>query len=326
MRGLRLLRRCLPGVVLLAPAVEAAQTRLYPLSATAPLPAVDFCLNEQGPFTAIVDTGNGTVGFAVAASLAAQLGLPAAAAAATDSAPAGVGGAAQLGFVRARRLIVAGSDQRDVVIGVTPAFDRLSALVNAPLNGNIGYGFLKSWRVRIDMPAARLALSPSAPGAAGTAFVLGAIKPLIVVPARLGSQSGQAVFDSGAGVNLISPGMARRLRLQPGAPYRVEGVAGGRDGRLARLDRLAIGGARLTGIEVVISDAVADIARLAGRPVDAVFGQQLMAGAAVTIDYPARRLHVEPAASSALSRRAAPATPPSPQSPPSPPAGCAAPG
>lgn len=269
---------------------------MRPLSATAPLPAVDFWIDEKGPFTAIIDTGNGTIGFAIARSLAETLRLPAAETVATDSTAGGVGKGARpdLAFVRVGQVRVAGQAQQDVTIGVTSAFDRLSTVVGAPMQGNIGYGWLKDWRIVLDWPGRRMRVEASdavLPG--GAVMTIAPKKPLVVTDVWINGRGPfPAVFDTGAGLNLIAPAIATQLNLEANQPVEVHGVAGVVPGRATTLDRLRIGGMDFDTVDVVETSAVEDISALAGTPVMAVFGRPLMEQSVLTIDYPGQRIRL----------------------------------
>lgn len=275
-----------------------ASVEMRPLSEAAPLPAVDFWIDEKGPFSAIIDTGNGTIGFAIARSLAEALRLPPTEAVATDSMVGGVGNGTRpdLAFVRAGQVRVAGQVQHDVIIGVTSAFDRLSEVVGAPMQGNIGYGWLKDRRIVLDWPGRRMRVEAS--GAAlpgGVVMTIAPQKPLVVTDVWInGSGPFPAVFDTGAGLNLIAPAVAAQLNLQASEPVQVHGVAGVSQGRAATLDRLRIGGMDFDTVDVVETSAVEDISALAGTPVMAVFGRPLMERAVLTIDYPKRHISLVP--------------------------------
>mgnify|MGYP002780223763 CR=1 FL=1 len=287
------------GLMFAAPASAWAQpsesvARLRPLSESASLPALDFSIDGKGPFTAIVDTGNGTIGFAISRSLATTLSLPDAPGAVTDSPAGGVGGGARpdLSFVRARSVVIAGREQKNVTISVTAAFDRLSTVIGAPIQGNLGYAWLKDCRVTIDWPGRSMRLSafdPVLPGS--TAMTVAPGKPLIVTDVRInGAGPFPAVFDTGAGLNLIAPALARDLGLTPGDAVEIHGVSGQSRGRGVTLGRLQLGGSEVKAIDAVVASAVEQVEALAGTKVMAVFGRALLERAVLIIDYPARRI------------------------------------
>lgn len=284
-----------PGVAHCASAEPTTgNVTMRPLSAAAPLPSIEFWIDEKGPFTAIIDTGNGTIGFAIARSLADTLRLSPVESAATNSPAGGVGNGARpdLAFVRAGQVQVAGKTRRDVIIGVTSAFDRLSTVVGASMQGNIGYGWLKDWRIVLDWPKRQMRLEASNTSlSSGAAMTIAPKKPLVVTDVWInGNGPYPAVFDTGAGLNLISPAIAAELKLDANQPVEIHGVAGVAQGRAATLDRLRIGGMDFDTVDVVETSAVEDISALAGTPVAAVFGRPLMERSVLTIDYPDQRI------------------------------------
>lgn len=73
-------------------------------------------------------------------------------------------GPAAAGAAVVSRLEAAGRTERDAPVAVIDLFGPVSQAAGRPIDGILGYPFLRSCRVEIDYPACRLLLAPPEPG------------------------------------------------------------------------------------------------------------------------------------------------------------------
>jgi predicted aspartyl protease len=121
-------------------------------SASYPLVLVKARVNGQGPFTFFVDTG-ATVSI-VSASLARRLHL--------TPLPATVQGIGAGGAFSTRASVASiaiGGVRQDRVLVATFDLAQINAAVG-PMDGGLGYNFLKAYRVTIDYPSRQVCLDP----------------------------------------------------------------------------------------------------------------------------------------------------------------------
>jgi predicted aspartyl protease len=122
--------------------------------------------------------------------------------------------------------------------------------------------------------------------------LVGGAQPLVLVPASVNGEGPfQFVFDTGAGISLLDPALARRLGVEKGEVK--EGrVAGGRvEVSLGRVDALRVGGALVEDLQVALLD-LSDLRRATGAEVDGDLGYNFLQHFAVTLDYQARELRL----------------------------------
>src|SRR5262249_39041861 len=189
-------------------------------------------------------------------------------------------------------------------VGVTEILDNLSERIGANLDGNIGYSFLKSFRLTIDYPRSVLKLDGTgeahparAEEAKPVAFQLGAKKPLIVVSVLVNGQGPYPfALDTGAGSSGISPAHAKELGLADHGKLSVMGGAGMVGGFISSIDSLQIGETRMTDLKVAVADFFAPLSEAVGQPIAGVIGHNVLSQFEVVIDYPAQTIQFNRAA------------------------------
>jgi predicted aspartyl protease len=97
------------------------------------------------------------------------------------------------------------------------------------------------------------------------------------------------LLDTGAGMTVVDRAFAERIGLKGSQAIEVQGAGGKVPGQIAGNVTLAVGGLRLTRLNVLIID-MGDVARGIGRPVPVVLGREAFKAAAVTIDFPRRTI------------------------------------
>jgi predicted aspartyl protease len=255
-----------------------------------PLLLVSAHVNDNGPFTFILDTGAGTC--LLTPELAERLGIEITG----SQQAAGAGGQVKVQTGRLRSLTVGAATVPDVHVAVTPEIHRIAAAVGASIDGDLGYSFLKNFRVSLDYRRSilRLETPDEAVSSAGPAlpFTLASpMKPLVLIEAHI---NGRGPFlmalDTGTSTTVLSPRMANDLglALRPAPP--MTGGGGMIDTRIGVVSALRLGAAERQNLQVMVADFLDMLSRMTGAPLDGIVGHNFLKHFCVTIDYPASLL------------------------------------
>ena len=115
-----------------------------------------------------------------------------------------------------------------------------------------------------------------------------AVGHAVVVPVRLNGRGPfDLVLDTAARFTILEPGLAAELGLEPFGRLPLVTVAGAREAARARLDRLTLGPAELTGVDVLVAEV--PVLRSADRRIRGLLGQSALARLSFGLDH-ARRL------------------------------------
>lgn len=251
-------------------------------SEDAPLILLQARVNGGEPVDFLLDTGNGApLPLLVAPSLVQSLDLPKAA----------NGGA--FSRIRLHRFELGGYRLENVEAGILPVVDQINARLGILATGNIGYAFLKDWRVGIDYQNKRLGLAPrnAVNSNAGEPFDTGPGGAFILLSVYANNAGPyRFLLDTGASASVISPKLANELGLS-GEPIEALGVMGSPSAQLATLDSLSAGGHTVRNSAVAIADVFEYTSAAAGVPVDGIIGYSFLKQFLVEIDYPGRRVH-----------------------------------
>jgi predicted aspartyl protease len=271
-----------------------------------PLIMVPTSVNGQGPFDFILDTGNAAgVPFLLSQQLARRLGVKTAETPVPGTFAVG-GGQAKVFLGEAQSVGLGDLTSGVTPVGVTEILDNLSGRLGATLDGNIGYGFLKDFRLTIDYPRSLLKLDRAgeAPAARDgdakpVAFRLGAKKPLIIVSVLVNGRGPYSfAVDTGAGGSAISPALASELGLANSGGLSVMGGAGAIGGFVSSVDSLQIDETRVGPLTVAVTDFFEPLSNAVGLPIVGVIGHNFLKQFKVTIDYPGQTVQFDRAAGS----------------------------
>jgi predicted aspartyl protease len=255
-----------------------------------PLILIPVSVNERGPYEFILDTGAGTS--LVSPRLAAGLGI------ASEGTREGTGAAGRVmvAMGRVESLAVGAARRGPMPIAVTAEVDRIGAAVGARIDGDLGYDFLKSFTLTLDYRRRVIRLTQGGYEVAGAGGVghaqvpfrlAGAVKPLVMVPAYVNGRGPHAfVLDTGASATVLSPTLAAALRIETVAAEAMTGAGGILQATSGRVGTLAVGGATLQNVSVMVADFLSELGRLAGEPIDGILGYNFLRHFRVTLDYP----------------------------------------
>ena len=257
-----------------------------------PLILLPVRVNGQGPFDFILDTGAGTS--LLSTELAKQLDVKILGSKEGQSA----GGKVSVSLGKVDSLTLGETKLEGVEVGVVD-LGHIGRAVGAKLDGDLGYNFLKHFRVTIDYRDFELRLEDPkrvegfARGAqTEVAIRLAApAKPLILVDVHAnGHGPFQFAIDTGTSTTAITPDLARELRLETspvgagttgGAP--VEFSAGS-------LQSFQLGGAKIDNVAVVVADFFNMLSAAVGAKLDGIVGYNFLRNYKVVIDYPGETL------------------------------------
>ena len=254
-----------------------------------PLIIVPTQVNGRGPYEFILDTGAGMS--LLAPRLAAELGIVA-----TGSREGrGAAGSVQVAMARADSLAIGGARSGPLPVGITAEVDRIGAAVGHRIDGDIGYDFLKVFRLTLDYQrrVARLAQGPyEVAGGAGSAHaevpfrLAGPVKPLVLVEAFVNGRGPHTfVLDTGASATVLSPGLAAALRIERVAAEPMTGAGGMLQATLGRVSSLTVGNAALEDVTVMVADFLDELGVVVGAPLEGILGYNFLRHFRVTLDY-----------------------------------------
>jgi predicted aspartyl protease len=257
-----------------------------------PLILVPVDVNEQGPFDFILDTGAGTSLLSV--ELADRLKVTVLGSKQGQSA----GGAVSVSLAKVDSFAVGEARLPDVDVGIVD-LKHIGAAVGAKIDGDLGYNFLKSFRVSIDYEKCQLRLDDprrldvfNRGGQTEVPLRLASpAKPLILVDVHANRKGPfQFAIDTGTSTTAITPELAKRLRVT-GSPTGPGTTAGAHVAVTAGvLDSFMVGGAKIDNMTVVIADFFAALSEAVGARLDGIVGYNFLRNYKVVIDYPNERL------------------------------------
>ncbi len=264
---------------------------------TQPLILVPAHVNGLGPFPFVLDTGAGIC--LIAPRLARRTRVPVT----SWQTAFAAGGPIELGIGRLDSLAVGQARVQGVPVAITGELTRIGRAVRSAVHGDVGYGFLRHFRVSIDYANRVLSLArpeeePTRSGVAGdVAFrVAHPDKPLVLVPARInGAGPFTFALDTGASSTLVSPSLADRLGILRGSAMAMMGGGGPVEASFGSVASLGVGGASRRFLDVAVSEFLDPLSTAVGEKLDGILGYNFLEGFRVTIDYPAERLRLDPA-------------------------------
>ena len=255
-----------------------------------PLILIPAHVNDRGPYEFILDTGAGMS--LLSPRVAGELGIEA-----TGSREGrGAAGRVTVSIARVDSLGIGEARSGPMPVGIAADVDRIGAAVGHRIDGDLGYDFLKTFRLTLDYRRRVIRLARGAYEVAGAGSAIhgevrfrlaGPVKPLVLVPAFVNGAGPHAfVLDTGASATVLSPALAASLRIETVATGPMTGAGGLVQATLGRVASLTVGSAALEDVAVMVADLLAELGRAAGTRLDGVLGYNFLRHFRVTLDYP----------------------------------------
>jgi predicted aspartyl protease len=257
-----------------------------------PLILLPVKVNEQGPFEFILDTGAGTS--LLSAETATQLNVKVLGSKEGQSA----GGKVSVSLAKVRSLGIGGARLNDVDVGIVD-LKHIGAAVGARIDGDLGYNFLRHFRISIDYGKCQIRFDDpkqvdSFTRNARTEIPLrlaSPAKPLVLVDVYANARGPfQFAIDTGTSTTAITPEVAKTLGIK-GSPIGAGTTAGAQVAVMAGVvDSFMVGGARIDSLAVVIADFFAALSEAVGAKLDGIVGYNFLRNYKVVLDYPNERV------------------------------------
>jgi predicted aspartyl protease len=252
-------------------------------------------VNGAGPFDFILDTGAGTS--LLSAELAQQLNIKILGTKEGQSA----GGKISVSLAKVDSLAVGQAKIEDVDVGIVD-LDHISKTIGAKIDGDIGYNFLKHFRVTIDYQTGEIRFGgPKRIENFGRSSkteiamrLASPAKPLVLVDVYANRRGPfQFAIDTGTSTTAIAPEVAQQLGID-GSPIgplttgasQVHVTAG-------NLKSFQVGGARVDDLIVVVADFFATLSQAVGAKLDGIVGYNFLRNFRVVMDYPSEKFRLE---------------------------------
>ena len=253
-----------------------------------PLILLPVQVNGSGPFEFILDTGAGTS--LLSSDLAKQLEMKIVGSKEGQSA----GGKVAVSLAKTDSLAVGEAKLHDVDVGIVD-LAHIGKTIGAKIDGDLGYNFLKQFRLTIDYCNCEVRLDdPKRVENFGRSAktevpmrLASPAKPLILVDVHANGRGPfQFAIDTGTSTTAITPELAKQLGIKssPIGPVTTGGAQV--DVTSGRLQSFQIGGAKIDNMAVVVADFFAMLSSAIGAKLDGIVGYNFLRNYKVVIDYP----------------------------------------
>src|SRR6266480_4068095 len=260
-----------------------------------PLILLPVRVNDRGPFDFILDTGAGTS--LLSSELAKQLETKVIGSKEGQSA----GGKVSVSLAKVESLAVGETKLHDVDVGVVD-LAQIGKTVGAKIDGDLGYNFLKHFRVTIDYRDCEIRFDdPKRVESFGRSAktevpirLASPAKPLLLVDVNANGRGPfQFAVDTGTSTSAISPEFAKQLGLKasPVGPLTTGGAQV--NVTAGTLESFQVGRAGIDDLVVVVADFFSMLSQAVGVRLDGIVGYNFLRNFRVVIDYPGEKLRLE---------------------------------
>jgi len=271
---------------------SSSKTKFRLAGGAQPLILLPVHVNNHGPFEFILDTGAGTS--LLSSELAKQLAVKIIGSKEGQSA----GGKVAVSLAKVDSLAVGETKLGEVDVGVVD-LTHIGRTVGAKIDGDLGYNFLKHFRVTINYRDCELRLDDPkrvetlARGAQTEIPIRLAnpAKPLLLVDVHANGRGPfQFAIDTGTSTTAITPELAKQLDVTT-SPVGA-GTTGGAavDFHAGLLQSFQLGGAKIDNMAVVVADFFTMLSAAVGAKLDGIVGYNFLRNYKVVIDYPGQTL------------------------------------
>jgi len=272
--------------------LRSSKTKFRLAGGAQPLILLPVHVNERGPFDFILDTGAGTS--LLSSDLATELDVKTIGSKEGQSA----GGKVSVSLAKIDSLAVGETKLHDVDVGIVD-LSHIGKTVGAKIDGDLGYNFLKHFRVTINYRDCELRLEDPKrveSFARGTQTevpirLADPAKPLILVDVHANGRGPfQFAIDTGTSTTAITPELAKELGVET-SPVGA-GTTGGApiDFHAGPLRSFQLGGAKIDNMDVVVADFFTMLNAAIGVKLDGIVGYNFLRAYKVVIDYPGESL------------------------------------
>jgi predicted aspartyl protease len=252
-------------------------------------------VNGAGPFDFILDTGAGTS--LLSAELAQQLNIKILGTKEGQSA----GGKISVSLAKVESLALGQAKIEDVEVGIVD-LGHIAKTIGTKIDGDVGYNFLKHFRVTIDYQTAEIRFDDpkrienfGGPSKAEIPMRLASpAKPIVLVDVYANGRGPfQFAIDTGTSTTAIAPEVAQQLRID-GSPIGPLTTGGSQVNVTAgNLKSFQLGGARIDDLVVVVADFFAMLSQAVGAKLDGIVGYNFLRNFRVVMDYPSEKFRLE---------------------------------
>jgi predicted aspartyl protease len=272
--------------VALSPGSTKAKFRLA--GGAQPLILLPVSVNGDGPFQFILDTGAGTS--LLSSDLAKQLGVKVIGSKEGQSA----GGKVSVLLGRVDSLAVGDTNLDDVDVGIVD-LAHLGETIGDQVDGDLGYNFLRHFRVTIDYHGSEIQLDdPNRVEDFGRVAqteipirLANPAKPLILIDVYANGRGPfQFAIDTGTSTTAITPELANELAIDGSSVGPVTTGGAHVEVKAGNLKSFQVGGARLDNLAVIVANFFEMLSNAVGAKLDGIVGYNFLRNYKVVIDYP----------------------------------------
>jgi predicted aspartyl protease len=271
---------------------SSSEVKFHLTGGAQPLILLPVHVNERGPFEFILDTGAGTS--LLSSELAKELQVKTRG----TKEGQGAGGKVAVSLAKIDSLAVGEMRLENVDVAIVD-LKQIGAAVGAKIDGDIGYNFLKHFRLTIDYRDSMVRLEDPkrieslARGAKTETPIRLAnpAKPLILVDVHANGRGPfQFAIDTGTSTSAITPDLAKELSLTTSEIPPITGGGGQIQASASTFQSLQLGAAKIDNVSVVVADFFNMLNAAIGVKLDGIVGYNFLRHYKVVIDYPGERL------------------------------------
>jgi predicted aspartyl protease len=267
---------------------KSAKVKFHLPGGAQPLILLPVHVNGQGPFEFILDTGAGTS--LLSSDLAKELEIKVVGSKDGQTA----GGKVSVSLAKVDSFAVGEAKLDDIDVGIVD-LSHIGTAIGAKIDGDLGYNFLKHFRISIDYRDCEIRLDdPKRVESFGSSVqteiamrLASPAKPLILVDVHANGRGPfQFAIDTGTSTTAITPELAKELGVAS-APIGPATTGGAHvDVTAGLLQSFQVGGAKVDNMPVVVADFFAMLSQAVGAKLDGIVGYNFLRNYKVVIDYP----------------------------------------
>ena len=271
---------------------SSAKVKFHLAGGAQPLILLPVHVNDHGPFDFILDTGAGTS--LLTPELAKQLNVKIVGSKEGQSA----GGSVAVSLAKADSLAVGDARINDVDLGIVD-LAHVGKTIGAKIHGDLGYNFLKHFRVTIDYRDCEIRFDdPKRVETFGRSAkaklpirLASPAKPLLLIDVHLNGRGPfQFAIDTGTSTTAITRQLAKELGIAS-SPIGAGTTAGAQvDVGAGNIESFQLGGAKIDNMPVMVADFFTMLNAAIGAKLDGIVGYNFLRNYKVVIDYPGETL------------------------------------